>query len=43
MQGLHPECWDPGLALCALAGVWKEERFADPGDCLGILGSHVML
>lgn len=42
MQGLHPEFWEPGPALCALAGFWKEEGFADPGGCFGILGSSVM-
>lgn len=43
MQGLHPEFWEPGPALlCALAGFWKEEGFADSGGCFGILGSSVM-
>lgn len=41
MQGLHPECWEPGLDLCVLAGFWKEEGFADSGGCFGILGTPV--
>lgn len=42
MQGLHPDFWESGLALCTLAGFWKEERFADSSGSLGILSTPVM-
>ena len=42
MQGLHPEWWESGLAVCP-GWFWKEEGFAGPGAYLGILGTPVTL
>lgn len=42
MQGFYPECWELGLALCALLGSGGRKGLLTLGACLGILGTPVM-